>query len=200
MNILLSLILTLFNVTFSKSVLAGNPCEKGKHCRQISEKEALSLPWEPGSRSYTLTANVPVEFEATYNCKNCTTYTRALGIERCYQRTQGIEGNNEVYGFILRNVSKVPASLKLLLKETFIFEKDGKSDFQLMLKKEIVNGQTPVGIQYSFKLIEKLKNYCYLDDKSGFLSLEFQYLTDLTGNKTYQEKVFLSCLVDSTIF
>jgi hypothetical protein len=189
MKTLSTLTLIILSVIVSNTVFAANPCEKAKHCRQLSTKEALSLPWEPGNRTYTLTANVPMEFEATYHCRNCTTYSKLLG-ERCYQRTQGIEGNNEISGFILRNESKVPASLKLLLKETFIFEKDGRNDFQLMLKKEIINGQTPIGINYKFKLVEKLKSYCYLDDKGGFSSLDFEYNADPSlGQKGIQEAI-----------
>ncbi|MCB0355979.1 MAG: hypothetical protein KDD40_03175, partial [Bdellovibrionales bacterium] len=78
--------IVLVTLTSIQRANAENPCGEEKRCRQVSLQEAMALPWKEGVRDFVYVAKTPLEFEATYNCKNCMTYHSLFGEKCTYDR------------------------------------------------------------------------------------------------------------------
>ena len=165
-------------LVYAQTSLAENPCEQDQHCRELSVEQAMALSWEKGIREYSLKSDHEVRFEAKYNCPTCRSYSKDLfgSGGSCYKRDNTSENkkNNRPDGFTLKNASKMNATLEVKLRETYSLVRNGRGSIEMKMIKDVVNGQAPIGLSYTFNLKERSRN-CYITKEGPFASTELIY-------------------------
>jgi hypothetical protein len=154
---------------------AANPCAEGDNCRLISITDALALPWKNGTREFEYSATTKVSLEGKYQCKSCLTYMSLLGLGGSC-KSQVDPEKQQVRGHIFDNQGTTTAEYKVKLREEYTIRAAGAGEATMEVSKQVINGQVPVGLKYTFKKIQKDKeNNCYVIQDAEFASLQPVY-------------------------
>lgn len=155
-----------FQTSFADS---KNPCEDAELCRKINWKDAVSLPWDIGKREFKVGIAQEVEIEGYARCPDCLTYSKLFATCSFQDLQNGSKPMR--LGHLFTNNQKIRMEIKAKFRENYRLYRTPEGFAKLDLKLEVLNGQTPTGVKYQFRVKTKLRSDCFLDETTEFLTL-----------------------------